>query len=117
MPQGRYGAYSSYITSATRYAALGAPTMYDRPGSMYSSKPAYDVQCSLIYIMMPLVCNLLTFYFEKEGDLLVEWVKKYLLAGFRRRQMLKIFAIILVDLVESQMFMFQRYINRIEIDL
>lgn len=35
VPQGGYGAYSSYITSATRYAALGAPTMYDRPGSMY----------------------------------------------------------------------------------
>ncbi|KAL8105920.1 hypothetical protein AgCh_029652 [Apium graveolens] len=62
--QGGYGAYSPYITSAIRYPDLGAPTMYDRPGSMYSS--------------------------------------------FRSRQMLKIFAIILVDLIESRMFMFQR---------
>ncbi|KAK3013491.1 hypothetical protein RJ639_010310 [Escallonia herrerae] len=35
MPQGGYGAYNAYITAATRYAALGAPTMYDHPGSMY----------------------------------------------------------------------------------
>ncbi|CAH9090080.1 unnamed protein product [Cuscuta epithymum] len=32
---GGYGAYSSYINGATRYAALGAPTMYDHPPSMY----------------------------------------------------------------------------------
>ncbi|KAK3015459.1 hypothetical protein RJ639_006821 [Escallonia herrerae] len=35
MPQGGYGAYNAYITAATRYAALGAPTLYDHPGSMY----------------------------------------------------------------------------------
>jgi RNA-binding protein Musashi len=37
MPQssGGYGAYNAYITAATRYAALGAPTMYDRPAPMY----------------------------------------------------------------------------------
>nr|XP_009786738.1 PREDICTED: RNA-binding protein Musashi homolog 2 isoform X3 [Nicotiana sylvestris] len=36
MPQGGggYGAYNAYI-SATRYAALGAPTLYDHPSSMY----------------------------------------------------------------------------------
>lgn len=28
---GGYGAYNAYITAATRYAALGAPTMYDHP--------------------------------------------------------------------------------------
>ncbi|PKA63775.1 Heterogeneous nuclear ribonucleoprotein 1 [Apostasia shenzhenica] len=32
MPQGGYGAYNAYITAATRYAALGAPTLYDHPG-------------------------------------------------------------------------------------
>lgn len=37
MPQGGYGAYNAYIT-ATRYAALGAPTMYDQPSSAYRSK-------------------------------------------------------------------------------
>lgn len=36
MPQvGGYGAYNAYINGATRYAALGAPTMYDQPSSMY----------------------------------------------------------------------------------
>ncbi|XVF15550.1 hypothetical protein REPUB_Repub09cG0163800 [Reevesia pubescens] len=35
MSQGGYGAYNAYISSATRYAALGAPTLYDHPGSMY----------------------------------------------------------------------------------
>uniref|UniRef100_A0A161XZA6 RRM domain-containing protein n=1 Tax=Daucus carota subsp. sativus TaxID=79200 RepID=A0A161XZA6_DAUCS len=63
VPQGRYGAYNSYIF-ATRYAALGAPTMYDRPDSMYSSKPTYDVysciQCCLW------ACNFLTFCLNKK---------------------------------------------------
>ncbi|KAL8477194.1 hypothetical protein ACS0TY_029475 [Phlomoides rotata] len=37
MPQGAggYGAYNAYINAATRYAAIGAPTLYDHPGSMY----------------------------------------------------------------------------------
>ncbi|GAB4846977.1 hypothetical protein Ancab_025988 [Ancistrocladus abbreviatus] len=38
--QGGYGAYNAYIGAATRYAltryaALGAPTLYDHPGSLY----------------------------------------------------------------------------------
>lgn len=33
-----YGAYNAYISAATRYAALGAPTLYDHPGPMYGSK-------------------------------------------------------------------------------
>nr|DAD21540.1 TPA_asm: hypothetical protein HUJ06_023003 [Nelumbo nucifera] len=33
--QGGYGAYNAYITAATRYAALGAPTLYDHPTSAY----------------------------------------------------------------------------------
>lgn len=38
MPQGAaggYGAYNAYINAATRYAAIGAPTLYDHPGAMY----------------------------------------------------------------------------------
>ncbi|KAF5958239.1 hypothetical protein HYC85_005464 [Camellia sinensis] len=35
MTQGGYGAYNAYISAATRYAALGAPTLYDHPGSIY----------------------------------------------------------------------------------
>ncbi|PIA46257.1 hypothetical protein AQUCO_01500049v1 [Aquilegia coerulea] len=30
---GGYGAYNAYITAATRYAALGAPTLYDHPAA------------------------------------------------------------------------------------
>ena len=36
--QGGYGAYNAYISAATRYAALGAPTLYDHPGPIYGSK-------------------------------------------------------------------------------
>ncbi|KEH27526.1 RNA-binding (RRM/RBD/RNP motif) family protein [Medicago truncatula] len=32
---GGYGAYNAYISTATRYAALGAPTLYDHPGPIY----------------------------------------------------------------------------------
>lgn len=32
---GGYGAYNAYISAATRYAALGTPTLYDHPGPMY----------------------------------------------------------------------------------
>lgn len=35
---GGYGAYNAYISATTRYAALGAPTLYDHPSSMYGSK-------------------------------------------------------------------------------
>jgi RNA-binding protein Musashi len=35
---GGYGAYNAYISAATRYAALGAPTLYDHPGPFYGSK-------------------------------------------------------------------------------
>ncbi|CAL9228219.1 unnamed protein product [Arabidopsis halleri] len=32
---GGYGAYDAYISAATRYAALGAPTLYDNPAMFY----------------------------------------------------------------------------------
>ena len=35
---GGYGAYDAYISAATRYAALGAPTLYDNAASFYGSK-------------------------------------------------------------------------------
>ncbi|KAG5241423.1 hypothetical protein OIU76_024609 [Salix suchowensis] len=35
MAPGGYGAYNAYISAATRYAALGAPTLYDHPGPFY----------------------------------------------------------------------------------
>lgn len=36
---GAYGAYNAYITAATRYAALGAPTLYDHPSAIYGRGP------------------------------------------------------------------------------
>lgn len=33
--QGGYGAYNAYMSAATRYAALGAPTLYDHPGPQF----------------------------------------------------------------------------------
>ncbi|KAG5029051.1 hypothetical protein JHK87_012565 [Glycine soja] len=35
--QGGYGTYNAYISAATRYAILGAPTLYDHPGPIYGS--------------------------------------------------------------------------------
>lgn len=35
---GGYGAYNAYISAATRYAALGAPTLYDHPGALYGGR-------------------------------------------------------------------------------
>ncbi|KAG7035228.1 RNA-binding protein Musashi-like 2-like protein, partial [Cucurbita argyrosperma subsp. argyrosperma] len=35
---GGYGAYNAYISAATRYAALGAPTLYDHPVSVYGGR-------------------------------------------------------------------------------
>ncbi|KAH0756609.1 hypothetical protein KY290_026879 [Solanum tuberosum] len=32
---GGYGAYNAYMSATTRYGALGAPTLYDHPSSMY----------------------------------------------------------------------------------
>jgi len=43
-PQGGYGAYNAYISAATRYAALGTPTLYDHPGPIYGRKHA---KCSI----------------------------------------------------------------------
>lgn len=52
MQQGGYGAYNAYITAATRYAALGAPTMYDHPGTMYGSKFISGVHMQILGILL-----------------------------------------------------------------
>lgn len=41
MAQVGYGAYNAYMSAATRYAALGAPTLYDHPGPLYGSKLSF----------------------------------------------------------------------------
>lgn len=57
-PQGAYGAYNAYISAATRYAALGAPTLYDHPphpGPVYGSKSNYKLKLSAIYISRAII--------------------------------------------------------------
>lgn len=52
MSQGGYGAYNAYISAATRYAALGAPTLYDPPGSIYGSKHGgFSLQCNSFLLL------------------------------------------------------------------
>lgn len=51
MSQGGYGAYNAYISATTRYVALGAPTLYDHPSSIYGSKHGNtDVELKLLVI-------------------------------------------------------------------
>ena len=101
--QGGYGAYNAYISAATRYAALGAPTLYDHPGSAYGSKSSvislsqfwtrsnYSIGLS---IMDPL---------KQEGimDPLKQLARRYLLVGFHKKQTRMTWGITLADLVES----------------
>lgn len=53
MPQGGYGAYNAYINAATRYAALGAPTLYDHPGPVYGSK--HLLHADLLHCLLTIV--------------------------------------------------------------
>lgn len=64
MAQGGYGAYNAYISAATRYAAAGAPTLYDHPGSSYESK-LHEVHLHLQsdYFMHPFTSLLSTAIF------------------------------------------------------
>lgn len=54
MPQGGggYGAYNAYINAATRYAAIGAPTLYDHPNPMYGSKLLAENSMQLSFIFL-----------------------------------------------------------------
>lgn len=95
--EGGYGAYNSYISAATRYAVLGAPTLYDHTGPVYGSK----YYCSYIeYFSSTLVHagNLFSNLFDQEGNSAKDWAKRFLLEGFLRRQLLKIYVSILADL-------------------
>lgn len=56
MPQGGYGAYNAYISAATRYAALGAPTLYDHFGS-YGSMLIFKVMRITQHSSLLYICN------------------------------------------------------------
>ena len=51
VPQGGYGAYNAYISAATRYAALGAPTLYDHPGPVYGSMHLLKHACGVLHCL------------------------------------------------------------------
>lgn len=52
-----YGAYNAYISAATRYAALGTPTLYDHPDSLYGSK-ALSFACLCLLHVLEVLCKL-----------------------------------------------------------
>ncbi|KAI3452018.1 hypothetical protein Pfo_008683 [Paulownia fortunei] len=81
MPQGGggYGAYNAYISAATRYAALGAPTLYDHPGSMYGRGEAPRGMGKKIFVgRLPQEASAedLRHYFGRFGRILDVYVPK-----------------------------------------
>lgn len=79
VPQGGYGAYDAYISAATRYAALGAPTLYDPPGSMYGrGDPVRGGSRKIFVGRLPPEANTddLRQYFSRFGRILDAYVPK-----------------------------------------
>ncbi|KAL9261170.1 Heterogeneous nuclear ribonucleoprotein 1-like protein [Drosera capensis] len=79
VPQGGYGAYDAYINAATRYAALGAPTLYDPPGSMYGrGDPVRGGSRKIFVGRLPPEANAddLRQYFSRFGRILDAYVPK-----------------------------------------
>ena len=89
--QGGYGAYNAYISAATRYAALGAPTLYDHPGSAYGSKSSicyrFFVRSEHTETFLSLVFHCLTSINQEDTmDPLKQWARRYLLVDFHKKQ-------------------------------
>ncbi|KAI3841712.1 hypothetical protein MKX03_006856 [Papaver bracteatum] len=82
VPQGGYGAYNAYITAATRYAALGAPTMYDHPSLGYArgvAEPAVRGMGKKIFVgRLPQEASVedLRHYFGRFGRIIDVYVPK-----------------------------------------
>lgn len=98
-----YGAYDVYIAAATMFGALGPPTLYDHPGPAYGSRSfdhrvaaygskSFVMKCNpyLTYkkLLMWIEYHFCLTCIEKEDtmDPLKEWAKRYLLAGFHKKQ-------------------------------
>ncbi|MQL70932.1 hypothetical protein Taro_003268 [Colocasia esculenta] len=78
-PQGGYGAYTAYISAATRYAALGAPTLYDHPGSAFGTgAPQRGIGKKIFVGRLPQEANAddLRQYFSRFGRILDVYVPK-----------------------------------------
>ncbi|XP_057449523.1 uncharacterized protein LOC130740831 [Lotus japonicus] len=79
MSQGGYGAYNSYISTATRYAALGAPTLYDHPGPIYGrGEPARRISKKIFVGRLPPEATVedLRQYFARFGHILDVYIPK-----------------------------------------
>ncbi|KAH6760283.1 RNA-binding family protein [Perilla frutescens var. frutescens] len=76
---GRYGAYNAYISAATRYAALGAPTLYDPPGAaMYGREVPRGMGKKIFVGRLPQEASAddLRHYFGRFGRILDVYVPK-----------------------------------------
>ncbi|KAK6128971.1 hypothetical protein DH2020_037278 [Rehmannia glutinosa] len=75
---GGYGAYNAYISAATRYAALGAPTLYDHPGSMYGREAPRGMGKKIFVGRLPQEASVedLRHYFGRFGRILDVYVPK-----------------------------------------
>ncbi|TYG89192.1 hypothetical protein ES288_A12G080100v1 [Gossypium darwinii] len=79
MSQGGYGAYNAYISAATRYAAVGAPTLYDHPGPVYGRGESSRGMGKKIFVgRLPQEANVddLRHYFGRFGRILDVYVPK-----------------------------------------
>ncbi|KAI3813357.1 hypothetical protein L1987_18078 [Smallanthus sonchifolius] len=76
-PSGGYGAYNAYVT--TRYAALGAPTAYDYPSSVYGRGESARGMGKKIFIgRLPQEASVedLRMYFGRFGRILDAYIPK-----------------------------------------
>ncbi|KAG6394672.1 hypothetical protein SASPL_145261 [Salvia splendens] len=75
---GGYGAYNAYINAATRYATLGAPTLYDPPGAMYGREVARGMGKKIFVGRLPQEASVedLRHYFGRFGRILDVYVPK-----------------------------------------
>ncbi|XP_022973186.1 heterogeneous nuclear ribonucleoprotein D-like-B isoform X1 [Cucurbita maxima] len=75
---GGYGAYNAYISAATRYAALGAPTLYDHPGPVYGRREFRGMGKKIFVGRLPQEASAddLRQYFGRFGRILDVYVPK-----------------------------------------
>ncbi|KAK2357109.1 hypothetical protein P8452_71621 [Trifolium repens] len=77
--QGGYGAYNPYSSAPTRYAALGAPTMYDHPGSIYGrGEPVRGMSKKIFVGRLPPEATTedLRLYFGRFGHILDAYIPR-----------------------------------------
>ncbi|CAA7395741.1 unnamed protein product [Spirodela intermedia] len=77
-PQSGYGAYTAYISAATTYAALNAPTLYDNPGSSYGRVRRPGIGKKIFVGRLPQEANAedLRQYFSRFGHIVDVYVPK-----------------------------------------